>query len=150
MSTELRRALQSVAPPDEMGAERRAWALVRTVFAEREPVVRERSFARPVIALVLAGAVVAAAASPPGLAVLGRIRKAIAPTRIERSAPALFALPAPGRLLVESGAGVWVVRPDGSTRLLHGYREGSWSPHGRFVVASSRNRLAAIEPGGVV
>ena len=150
MSTGLRRALQSVSPPDETGAERRAWALVRTAFAEREPIVRERSFVRPVIALVLAGAIVAAAVSPPGLAVLGRIRTALAPTRIERSAPALFALPSAGRLLVESGAGVWVVHPDGSTRLLRGYREASWSPHGRFVVASSRNRLAALEPSGVV
>lgn len=148
MSAKLRRALQSVSPPDETGAERRAWALVRTAFAEREPIPRHRSYARPVLAVALVGAVVAAAVSPPGRAVLGRIRNAIAPTRIERSAPALFSLPAPGRLLVESGAGVWVVHPDGSKRLLRTYREASWSPHGRFVVASSRNRLAAVEPGG--
>ncbi len=150
MSAELRRRLQSVSPPDETGAERRAWAVVRTAFAEREPVARRRSLVRPVIALALLGAVIAAAVSPPGRAVLGSIRKAIAPTRIERSAPALFSLPAPGGLLVESSAGVWVVDRDGSKRLLHGYREAGWSPHGRFVVASSRNRLAALEPGGAV
>jgi hypothetical protein len=150
MTTELRRALQSVSPPDETGAERRAWALVRTAFAEREPVVRERSFVRPVIALVLVGAVVAAAVSPPGLAVLGRIRKAIAPTRIERSAPALFALPAPGRLLVESSAGVWAVDRDGSKRLLGPYREAAWSPFGRFVAATRGHELVALTPGGRV
>jgi hypothetical protein len=150
MSSVLRRRLQSVPPPDEAGAERRAWAVVRTAFAEREPVPRQRSFVRPVIVLAVLGAVIAAALSPPGRAVLGRIRKAIAPTRIERSAPALFSLPAPGRLLVESSAGVWVVHRDGSKRLLRGYRQAAWSPHGRFVVGSSRNRLAALEPDGVV
>src|SRR5262245_51152508 len=150
MSADLRRRLQSVSPPDEAGAERRAWAVVRTAFAEREPVPRHRSFVRPVIALAVLGAVIAAAVSPPGRAVLGRIRKAIAPTRIERSAPALFSLPAPGRLLAESSAGVWVVHRDGSKRLLHGYREAAWSPHGRFVVGSGRNRLSAIEPDGDV
>jgi hypothetical protein len=150
MSADLRLRLQSVTPPDEAGAERRGWAVVRIAFAEREPVARQRSFVRPVIALAVLGAVVAAAVSPPGRAVLGSIRKAIAPTRVERSAPALFSLPAPGRLLVESSAGAWVVQRDGSKRLLHGYGEAGWSPHGRFVVAASRNRLAALEPGGVV
>jgi hypothetical protein len=150
MSTDLRRTLQSVSPPDETGAERRAWSVVRAAFAEREPVERRRSFVRPVLVLAVVAAVIAAAASPPGRAVLGSIRKALAPTRVERAEPALFSLPAPGRLLVESTAGVWVVHADGSKRLLHPYREAGWSPHGRFVVGSSRNRLAALEPGGVV
>src|SRR5919108_369433 len=45
---------------------------------------------------------------------------------IEHAQPALFSLPSPGRLLVASDAGVWVVREDGSKRLLGPYREASW------------------------
>ena len=145
-----RRALASVSPPDEAGAERRAWAVVRVAFAERDPVPRRRPFVRPVLALAAVVAIVAAALSPPGRAVLDDFRDAIAPTRIERSAPALFALAAPGRLLVDSTAGVWVVHADGSQRLLPGYREASWSPHGRFVVVAKRNQLAALEQDGKV
>jgi hypothetical protein len=103
-----------------------------------------------VLALAVIGAFVAAAFSPPGRAVLDGIRDAIAPTRIERSSPALFSLRGGGRLLVDSSAGVWVVDADGSKRLLADYRESSWSPHGLYIVAAGRNRLAALEPGGVV
>jgi hypothetical protein len=69
---------------------------------------------------------------------------------VERAQPALFSLPAPGRLLVASDAGVWVVQEDGSKRLLGPYREASWSPFGRFVAAVSANELAALEPDGDV
>ena len=65
---------------------------------------------------------------------------------VEEAAPALFALPADGRVLVTSARGVWVVRPDGSKRLLGRYREASWSPFGRFVVAARANELAALDP----
>ena len=34
---ELRRALLRVRPPDELGAQRRAWQLTRAAFEEREP-----------------------------------------------------------------------------------------------------------------
>jgi hypothetical protein len=34
--------------------------------------------------------------------------------------------------------------------LLRGYREASWSPFGRFVVAAKPNELAALEPDGDV
>ncbi len=85
--------------------------------------------------------------SPPGRAVLDEIREAVG---VERAQPALFSLPAPGRLLVASDAGVWVVQQDGSKRLLGAYREASWSPFGRFVVAARENELAALEPDGSV
>jgi hypothetical protein len=147
-SIDLRRALASVSPPGETGTERRAWAVVRRAYAEREPVPRARPFVRPVLALAVVVAVVAAALSPPGRAVLDKVRKAIAPTRIERSEPELFSLPAPGQLLVDATSGAWVVHADGSKRLLAGYREASWSPHGLFVVAAKRNQLAALEPDG--
>ena len=64
--------------------------------------------------------------------------------------PALFSLPTGGRLLVESSEGPWIVQADGSRRLLGRYREASWSPFGRFVVAARANELAALEPDGDV
>ena len=69
---------------------------------------------------------------------------------VEHARTALFRLPAPGRLLVESAKGPWIVRPDGSKRLLGPYREASWSPHGLFLAATGRDELAAVEPGGRV
>ena len=69
---------------------------------------------------------------------------------VEKAQPALFSLPAPGRLLVAADSGAWVVDEDGSKRRLGSYREASWSPFGRFVVASRRNELVALTPGGEV
>ncbi len=97
--------------------------------------------------MALAVAVVAGLLSPPGRAVLDEIREVVG---VEQAQPALFSLPAPGRLLVTSDAGAWVVDRDGSKRLLGNYREASWSPFGRFVVASRQNELVALEPDGDV
>ena len=85
--------------------------------------------------------------SPPGRAVLDEIRAVVG---VEESAPALFSLPAPGRLLVTADSGAWVVEQDGSKRLLGRYREASWSPFGRFVVGARANELAAMTPEGTV
>jgi hypothetical protein len=81
------------------------------------------------------------------MALIDRVRDRIG---IEDAEPGLFRLPAPGDLLVASDAGAWVVARDGSSRLLGRYREASWSPFGRFVVAARRNELAALEPDGDV
>jgi hypothetical protein len=35
----LKRMLVATAPPDEIGAQRRAWGIARTAFAEREPML---------------------------------------------------------------------------------------------------------------
>jgi hypothetical protein len=86
----------------------------------------------------------AAAFSPPGRAVVDAMRRTIG---VERAAPALFRLPAPGRLLVSGSGGTWVVAADGSKRRLGGWEQASWSPHGLFVVAATSNQLAALEPG---
>ena len=67
---------------------------------------------------------------------------------VENARPALFALPAAGRLLVTSDAGVWIVQADGSKRRLGAYVSASWSPHGRYVVATRRNGLYTLTPGG--
>jgi WD40 repeat protein len=108
---------------------------------------RARAGNRLLVAVGAAAVVVAAVASAPGRALLGSVREAVG---VEQAQRALFALPAEGRLLVVSPAGPWVVQPDGSRRRLGDWREASWSPFGRFVVAASSDELAAIDPQGHV
>ena len=145
----MRAALERLVVPSADAAETRAREVVLDAFAAREPVPHRRKPVRLVAALavlVVAG-LAGAALSPPGRAVVDRIREAVG---VERAQPALFRLPTAGRLLVASDPGVWVVERDGSKRLLPGYREASWSPFGRYVVAARRNELAALEPAGDV
>lgn len=145
---ELRRRLLRVHPPDEIGPERRGWSVVRRAFDEREPGRRRRSLVRPLLALALVLVLVAAVVNPP---VLRAIRDAVGrEQRVTVYRQALFSLPARGRLLVNSDPGPWIVRPGGSRRLLGRYREASWSPHGRFVVALRPHGLVALEPNGTV
>jgi len=129
------------AVPNDAEAERRAWDVVGAAFAARD-VRRRRS---PVFLVAAAGvaAVVAAALSPPGRAVVNAVRRSIG---IEDAQPALFKLPSPGRLLVSGAGGTWVVSADGSTRRLGSYPQASWSPHALYVVAATGNELAAIDP----
>jgi hypothetical protein len=129
------------------GAEERGWRVVRAAFEERVPAPVERRLWRPVVVLAAVAVVAGAVASPPGQAVLDSIREAVG---IERAQPALFSLPAAGRLLVESDDGAWVVQPNGSKRRLGDWREASWSPFGRYVVVAKENELAAVEPDGDV
>ena len=144
----MRRELESVELPDADGARGRAWDVVRSAHAGREPVVRPRRGRPVVLAVALAAsATVLAVVSPPGRAVIDRVREAVG---VEHAQPALYGLPATGRLLVASDGGLWVVQPDGSRRRLGTYRQGSWSPFGRFVVATRTNELAALEPDGGV
>ncbi len=142
----MRRELERIEIPGEHEARERSWAVVRTAFGGREPQPYRRSW-RPVAALALTLAVAAGLLSPPGRAVLDEIREVVG---VEQSAPALFSLPAPGRLLVTADSGAWVVEEDGSKRRLGSYREASWSPFGRFVVAARRNELVALTPEGDV
>jgi hypothetical protein len=143
------RELDSVEIPGEHVARERSWRVVEAAFAKRQPVEQRRRTLRPAIAVGVAVvvAVLAAVLSPVGRAVLDEIRDALG---VERAQPALFSVPAPGRLLVASDSGVWVVQQNGSKRLLGPYREASWSPYGRFVVAASDYELAALEPDGTV
>ena len=140
----LRELLVTAPVPDDLDARRRSWAVVRTAFADREPV-RRRIDLRPALAFAVLAAAIAAAISPAGEAVIQRVREAIG---VERAQPALFSLPAPGRVLVSSSRGVWVVQQDGSKRLLGRYRESSWSPSGLFVVVARGNELVALDPKG--
>ncbi len=134
--------------PGEREAGDRSWDVVRDAYEERIRVPRKRDW-RPIAIAVAAAVVVAGAVTPPGHAVFGSLRDAV---RGEpNAAPALFSLPTPRtRLLVNSGQGAWVVQSDGSKRLLDGYRDASWSPHGLYLIALNGNELRALEPNGDV
>jgi hypothetical protein len=123
--------------------------VVRSAFAEYEPPPAAR---RPLglvagIATVAVVVLIVAAVSPAGRALVRSVRSAVG---IEHAEPALVALPAAGRLLVDSDAGSWIVQADGSKRLLGRYAAASWSPHGLFEVVARGHELAALDPKGNV
>ena len=142
----MRAELERIEIPGAADAEERAAAVVTRAYAERQPVAR-RHPVRPLVAVAVAVALLAAVLSPPGRAFVDRVRRAVG---IEGAKPALFSVPAPGRLLVSSEAGVWIVQPDGSRRLLGPYDEASWSPLGRYVVATRANELVTLDREGHV
>ena len=85
--------------------------------------------------------------SSPGRALFHAIRTTVGVA--EGGAGAVLAAGRRGRLLVTSGGGVWVVQDDGSKRRLGAYASASWSPHGRYVVATRAKRpLRADTAGG--
>jgi hypothetical protein len=138
--------------PSDREAEERAWTVVRAAYAERErvrvPVARRRRLLLAGAGVALAAAVAAASFSSPGRAVVNAVRRTIG---ISNAAPALFKLPAPGRLLVSGSGGTWVVAPDGSKRRLGDYTQAAWSPHGLYVIGATADGLAAVEPShGIV
>jgi hypothetical protein len=139
--------LERVEIPGEAEARARAWSVVEGAFDEREPSPRPSHWPRVAAVALAVAAALAAAFTTPGQAVIDEIREVVG---VERAQPALFSLPAEGSLLVSSDAGVWVVRENGSRRLLGDYREASWSPFGRYVVAAGEHELAALEPDGAV
>ena len=134
--------------PGEQEAGERSWELLRRAYEERLPAPRERKW-RPFVAIAVGVVIVAAALSPPGLAVWSSLRHAV--RGAQNTKAALFSLPAPrSRLLVDSAEGAWVVQSDGSKRLLDGYRDASWSPHGLYLAAIHGDELRALEPNGDV
>ena len=131
-----------------MTAEERTWEVVRRAYDERIPTPRRAAPGKTVlVALAVAAVLVAAVASPPGRAVLNSLREAVG---VQKAAPALLSLPAPGKLMVVSAArgGVWTVAADGSKRYLGNFDDAQWSPHGLYVVATERNELVALDPRG--
>jgi hypothetical protein len=139
--------LERVEIPGEDEARAHTWAVVEAAYGERQPAPRPSHWPRVAAVALAVAAVLAASLTPPGRAVIDEIREVVG---VERAEQALFSVPAPGRLLVASDAGVWVVQQDGSRRPLEGYREATWSPFGRFVAAVRENELAALEPDGKV
>ncbi|HEY3542889.1 MAG TPA: hypothetical protein VGK79_10130 [Gaiellaceae bacterium] len=137
--------MDSFRAPEETRAQARTWDVVAAAFAEREPVRRRsrRAPLRPLLALAVVAALAAVAFTSPGQAVVTSVRKAIG---IEHAQRALYSLPAPGRVL----AGGWIVAADGSTRHLGDYDDTSWSPFGRFVVATRGDDLYALQPDGTI
>ena len=132
-------------------AEERTWETVRRAYEERPP--RRRPEHRRLVALAtlvaLGSVVTAAVLSAPGRAVFERVREAVG---VEHAAPALFSLPANGRLLVVSAGegGVWIVDSDGLKRRIGTYEDAAWSPHGLYLVATRPDELAALGPDGRV
>ena len=131
----------------EHEARERTWEVVRAAFAEREPIPRRMRRLAPALAFAVLAAALAAAFTPPGRAVVDKVREAIG---VETAEQALFSLPAEGRLLVVSDAGAWAVSQDGSKRRLGDYDEAGCSPFGRFLLGSRPNELAALETDGDV
>jgi hypothetical protein len=138
--------LRAVRAPDEPGAEQRAWDVVRTAYAQRDPLpaarrLRRRLAVAPILA-VLAGVVVL---SPAGARVGRIITHALG---VSHAAPALSSLPSPGRILVSGAGGTWTAAADGSIRHLGSWQQASWSPRGLYLAVASRDRLAAVDPRG--
>lgn len=144
IEAELRNRLLQDPVPGEREAGERAWEVVRSSYASRERVPWIERHSRLVLVLAAAAALGVAAVTPPGQTVVERVRESVAGRT--PSEPTLARLPAPGRLLVVSGSGPWVVQQDGSKRLLGDYDDASWSPRGLFVVASQGERLVTVEP----
>jgi hypothetical protein len=145
------RALLDAPAPGEEEASERAWLMVRRAHAAREPAPATRAMRRAfagALALAAAAAAAVIAFTPPGDAFRGWVHDKVVGE--PNAKPALVRLPSPGRLLVVSRRGPWVVQADGSKRRLGAYVSASWSPRGRFVVATRGPRLVALTPTGAV
>jgi WD40 repeat protein len=136
--------LRDARAPGERESEERAWKIVSEAY-ERRAATPPRRRPRLAIALAAAGAALLVALTPAG-AKVGDLVDEIFTVGPERARPALSSLPAPGRLLVTSEQGAWVVHEDGSKRLLGDYSEATWSPNGLFVAAVTGHQLVAVEP----
>jgi dipeptidyl aminopeptidase/acylaminoacyl peptidase len=157
----LRRALEELDVPDAAGARERAWASVADAFAAASPGVergrggagararRRLPVAAVAIALALFVAAVAAGATPQGAAVRTFVVHVLGGTTAPAPRPRIGPLP-PGRMLVTSARGAWIVSRDGSRRLLGSYAGATWSPHGLYVAAWSGADLSAVAPDGRV
>ena len=148
MTRDVKRALREFRAPDEGGAQRRAWSVVRDAYVEREPA-RGRTRTRAQLALVPALAVIAGGLvlSPAGATVGRLITKAFG---VRHAAPMLSSLPSAGRVLVSGPGGTWTAAADGSLRHLGDWTQASWSPRGLYMAVASSDRLAAIDPRGNV
>ena len=126
-------------------AERRAWAVVKQAYEERSPAptrARPRLLVPALVAAVAVG--VAAIATPPGHAVFKKVREAVG---VQQAEPALFSLPSSGRLLVVSNkhGGVWLIHDNGLKRRIGSSEDELGSPHGLFVVATTKNALVTLD-----
>ena len=141
--------LRDTPVPDEREAQERGWKVVRAAFEARHPVPARLHVSRLAIALAVGLLIAAVALSPAGAKVADLVHDVVQPGE-QNARPSLTSLPAPGRLLVTSSKGPWVVDQDGSKRLLGAYQDAAWSPHGLYVAATRGRQLIALEPTGTV
>lgn len=146
---ELERALRELEVPDEAGAEERAWDVIRAAHAERTPVHPSRRTRRAGVAIGVGVVALAIGLSPAG-AKMGEFVSDVVGIGEDDARPALRSLPAAGELLVESEQGVWIVREDGSKRLLGDYEQAAWSPSGVYVAVTKGRELIAVDTDGEV
>jgi hypothetical protein len=142
-------ALRELRAPGEAESLDRARGPLRRAFLERERVPAPARRPWKLVVGVSLIVLLAAALSPPGMAVLDSLRDAVGRDRVV-SQPVLTRLPAKGRLLVMSSNGPWIVNAEGAKRRLGDYDDASWSPHGLFVVATRGRELLALTPRGDV
>jgi hypothetical protein len=141
--------LHDVVVPDAGAAEDRAWRVVRAAHAGRAPTARMAARGRLVLALVAAALLLAVLAFTPAGATVGDWVESVVKPGRQDARVALTSLPAPGRLLVQSDTGPWILQSDGARRHLRGgWREASWSPNGLYVVAARPHEVAALDPHG--
>jgi hypothetical protein len=141
-----KRALNRVRPPDERGAEERAWAVVSSAYRERPVVATRRPQWRLAAVPALVALIAGLALSPAGAAVSRLIQRALG---VSHAGRALYSLPAPGSLLISGSGGTWTIAADGSARRLGAWPQASWSPHGLYIAVAQGDRLAVIDPHGV-
>jgi WD40 repeat protein len=146
----LAQLLRGVPVPDDRDAAERGWRVIRAAYDERTPVASTaRRPSRVAVAIAIVGLALVLALTPAGAKVADVVRDVVQPGE-ENARPALTSLPAPGRLLVTSPAGPWIVNEDGSKRLLGAYDDATWSPSGLFVAVTRGRELTAVDPVGTV
>jgi hypothetical protein len=145
----LRALLREVSVPEAAEAERRGRRMVEAAFSQRQPSGRRSKPRRLALAVAVATLLLAVVLSPAGAAVRDWIDETLS-VGVRDAEPALTEIPGGGRLLVTSPQGSWLVRPDGSRRLLGSYEEAAWSPRGLFVATAWGRTLSAVAPDGTV
>jgi len=148
---DLEARLRQLRAPDEEAAEERSLEIVRAAYADHGPLRPSRGARRIGLAVACGAAALAIGLSPAGAKVGDLVSDVFSPSPGEPHAQTqLRSLPAPGRLLVRSAQGPWVVQEDGAKRLLGDYHDAAWSPHGLFVAATDGKQLVALQPDGTV
>jgi hypothetical protein len=146
---DLARRLGELRAPGEAEAEQRSWDVVRAAYSERTPVRPSPRSRRIALAIAVGAVGLAIGLSPAGAKVADLVGDVVQ-TGEPGGHPQLRSLPAAGELLVQSDQGPWIVREDGSKRLLGDYDTASWSPHGVYVVAGAGRELSALDTEGNV
>jgi hypothetical protein len=146
----LKERLREIPLADEAGAEERGWRVVSAAYADRAPLRPRYPFRRVALILAASLAILALLLTPAGADVVDAVEEVIGVSE-EDARPALRSLPTGGEVLVQSEAGPWIVREDGSKRLLGDYGDATWSsPRGLYVAATDGRQLVAVDSLGEV